>query len=376
MLLAGVRDCLAPVALGEHYHRSAMILELIHIWVHSACGGRSHRAARHSCRGLCWSGVIDRMVLHVLRHLLSGIKTCLDLGVCDVAAHDYGSVEAEPGTYRILRQLLADLAHRTVEIHLHDISLTCIAEFLRDEFIWFVVHLLYPYAVFVDLRLDVPVGGAAHTESDRAACAVARQSYHAYVVSHILSSELGAETYLAGLLKELLLELDVTESPSRLVSASWKSVIIVSGCELYGEKVLLSGSSAHYYRDVIWRAGSSSESLHLLHEERHERTRILDARLGLLIEIGLVCAASALGHAEEAVLHTLGSLDVYLCREVALGVDLVVHVQRGVLGITEILLGVSLVDTKRKSLLVTETGPYLLALLSVYDGGTGVLAER
>ena len=175
---------------------------------------------------------------------------------------------------------------------------------------------------------------------------MARQSYHAYVVRHILSSELGAETYLAGLLKELLLELDVTESPSRLVSAGWKSIIIVSGCELYGEKVLLSGSSAHYYRDVIWRAGSSSESPHLLHEERHERTRILDARLGLLIEIGLVGAAASLGYAEETVLHSFSRLYVDLSREIALGVDLVVHIQRGILGITEILLGVSLVNSQ------------------------------
>ena len=102
MLPAGVRDCLAPVALGEHYHRSAMILELIHIWVHSACGGRSHRSARHSGRGLCRSGIVDWVILHVLRHLLACVETGLDLRVSYVTADYDGTVEAEPGAYRIL----------------------------------------------------------------------------------------------------------------------------------------------------------------------------------------------------------------------------------------------------------------------------------
>ena len=42
VLAAGIGHSLAPVAFGEHNHTSAMVLELIHIRVHTACCGRAH----------------------------------------------------------------------------------------------------------------------------------------------------------------------------------------------------------------------------------------------------------------------------------------------------------------------------------------------
>ena len=72
----------------------------------------------------------------------------------------------------------------------------------------------------------------------------------------------------------------------------------------------------------------------------------------------------------------MGGLDVNLRREVALGVHLVVHVERSVLGIAEILFSVGLVDSERNGLLILEAGPNLLALFAMNDGRSGVLTER
>ena len=127
---------------------------------------------------------------------------------------------------------------------------------------------------------------------------------------------------------------------------------------------------------MIRRAGSGAEALHLLHEERNEGTRILDTGLGLLIEVTLVGRAASLGNHKETVFVTLGGLYIYLGREVALGIDLIVHIQRGILGVAEILLGVGLEDAEGYGLLILETCPDLLSLLAVHDCGAGVLTER
>ena len=126
---------------------------------------------------------------------------------------------------------------------------------------------------------------------------------------------------------------------------------------------------------MVRRAGRRSKSLHLLHKERHESARIEDS-LGHLIEVGLVGRAATLHDAEELIFHTLLSLDVDLGREVALRVDFLVHIQRSVLAVAKILLGVSLVNTLRESLGVIEAGPDLLSLFSVDNRCTCVLAER
>ena len=104
----------------------------------------------------------------------------------------------------------------------------------------------------------------------------------------------------------------------------------MGGGELHGEQVLLGGGSAYHEGNVVGRAGRRAESLHLGHEEGHEGAGI-EYGLGLLVEVGLVGGAAALGHAEEAVFVALAGFDVDLGGQVALGVDLVVHVQRGVL---------------------------------------------
>ena len=102
VLLASVGDVDGAVALSEHDHATAIILELIHVWVHTSGCGWAHRAARHTRRGLSRTSVVDRMVFEVLRHTLARIEACFDLSVRDVAAHDDGAIEGEASADRIL----------------------------------------------------------------------------------------------------------------------------------------------------------------------------------------------------------------------------------------------------------------------------------
>jgi hypothetical protein len=263
-----------------------------------------------------------------------------------------------------------------VEVNAYSITLAGIAELLRDEGSRVVVHLLDPDTVFVDLTLDVTVSRAAHTQTDRAASAVAWETDDADIVCHILATELCTKTDLIGLLEELLLELDVAESAAGLVASSRQGIVVVGRSEFDSEEVLLSAGTTNHKSDMVRRASRSTEGLHLLHEERNECARVLDAGFGLLVEVGLVGRTTTLGDAEEMVLHTLGSLKVDLSREVALGVHLVVHIKRSVLRVAEVALGIGEVYTLSESLFVAIAGPYLLALLAVDDSRTGVLAER
>ena len=82
------------------------------------------------------------------------------------------------------------------------------------------------------------------------------------------------------------------------------------------------------------------------------------------------------GYAQELVFSAFGCLQVDLCRQVALGVHLVVHVERCVLRITQVALRIGIEDTLAQRLFVAETGPYFLTLLAVDNGGTGILAQR
>ena len=126
---------------------------------------------------------------------------------------------------------------------------------------------------------------------------------------------------------------------------------------------------------MIRRAGSSAEALHLLHEEWDERARVLYPCFCLLVEVGLVGRASALHHAQEAVLHALGSLYVNLCGQVATGIHLVIHIQRSILRIAQVVLGVGVIHALGKSFLVLKASPHLLTFLAVYDSRASILAE-
>ena len=160
---------------------------------------------------------------------------------------------------------------------------------------------------------------------------MAGQTNHADVVGEVLAAELGTESQLVGFFEQLLLQFHIAESTSGLVAGGGQIVIVVCGSEFHREQVLLGRSTADDEGDVIGRTGGGAEGLHLRHEEGNERSGILDACLGLLIEVGLVGRTATFHHAEETVFVALGGLEVNLGGQVAAGVHLVVHVEGSVL---------------------------------------------
>ncbi len=354
-----------------------MVLELVNIRVHTVSRCRSHRTARIALRSLCRSGIEDRMILEILRHFLAGIQTSLQFGMSDVASHDDSTFQINAGAYRIFGEFLAHSINTFVEVNLNALcSLARLAQFLRDKFRRIRVHLLNPNTVGIDLALDIAVGRTAHAHTDRTACTVARQTNHADVVSQILTTELCTESNLVSLVEELVLQVDVAERATGLVACSRQRVVIFYRSELHGEQVLLSRRAADNESNMIRRTSGSTQRLHLLNEERQQSALVLDSSLCHRIEVSLVCRTSTLGNTNKAILVALGSLDVNLSRQVATCVHLVVHIQRSILRVAQIVLSVSIVNTERESFLVLEISPDALSLLSVDNSGTGVLTER
>ena len=202
-----------------------------------------------------------------------------------------------------------------------------------------------PDTVLVDLCLDVAVGRAAHAETDRAAGTVTGQADHTHVVGEVLTTELCAEANLMSFFEQLGLEVEVAEGAAGLVARRWQVVEIVDRAELHGQQVLLCRCAANDEADVVRRTSGCAEALHLLHEERQQCALVLNRSLGHRVEIGLVGRATAFGNHHKAVLSTLGSLDVDLCGQVALGVHLFVHGQGRILRVAQIVLSIRVVHT-------------------------------
>ena len=175
------------------------------------------------------------MIFEVLWHAFTGIQTCLDLGMSNVTTHDDGAVQAQACAHRILAQNLAHLAHGLVEVNLHGLALAGIAQFLGNQLIGFIIEFLDPDTIFVNLSLDVAVGRTTDTQTDGARCAMTGQTHHAHVVCHALAAELCAQTDVAGLLKQLLLQFDITEGTTSLVAGCGQTVVVVRAGQLDGE---------------------------------------------------------------------------------------------------------------------------------------------
>ena len=155
---------------------------------------------------------------------------------------------------------------------------------------------------------------------------MAWQTDHTDVVCKIFSSKLCAEANLVCLLQQLLFEVDVAECAACLVASGWQVIVVLYRGEFHGEEVLLCRGAANNECDMIRRTSRRAEVLHLLHKEWQQCAFILYRGLCHRIEIGLVSRAAALGHHHEAILVAFHCLDVYLCREIAACINLVVHV--------------------------------------------------
>ena len=63
VLLARIGHLLRAIALGDHDHRAAGSLKLIHIRIHAPGRGRTERTRSHTFRSLGRTGIIYRMIL-------------------------------------------------------------------------------------------------------------------------------------------------------------------------------------------------------------------------------------------------------------------------------------------------------------------------
>ena len=295
----------------------------------------------------------------------------------DIASHDDGALQVHTGADRILRQFLAHSVDALIQVDDDGVlTLASLSVFSGNQFCGIAVHLLQPDTVAVDLRLDVTVCRAAHAHTDGAAGTVTWQTNHADIVSYIFATELSTEADIMSFLQQLLLEIHIAEGTACLIARCGQRVVVLDAGQLHRQQVLLSAGATDYEGDVVRRTSSGTQALHLLHEERNQCTFVLDSGLGHRIEIGLIGGTAALGDHDEAIFCTLASLDVNLCRQVATCVHLVVHVQRSVLRVAQVVLCEGVEDTERECFLILETCPHLLAFLTMNDGGTCVLTER
>ena len=316
------------------------------------------------------------MILQILRHIFAGIQACFNLRMRNIASYNNRAVERKTGTNRVFGENLANIRHRLIKVNLYGIALTCCTQFFRDKAGRIRIHLLNPNTVFIDFALDIAVGRAAYAKADGARSAMSRQTHYAHVMRHVLSAELRTKTNLVAFLQELLFELDIAESATGLIASSGEFIVVMGRSELHGEQILLSRCTTNHDSDMIGRTSSRTEALHLLYKERDEGTGVLNARFGLLIEVGLICRTTTFGYTKEMILHTLCCFDINLCGEVAFRIYLIVHVEGRVLAVTQVLLSVGLENAKRERLFVTIARPHLLTLFAMDDGGTGILTKR
>ena len=279
------------------------------------------------------------MIFKILRHLFASIKTCFQFSVCNIASHNDGTLQVYASANRILGQFSTNSIDTLVEINLNACcALTRIAQLFRNEFCGVGIHLLEEHTVLCDLSLDIAVGRAAYAHTDGAACAVTRQTYHTDVVCQILATKLCTETYLMSLFKQFVLKVDIAECATCLVACGRQTVIILDACQLHGKQVLLGRCTTDNESDVIRRTSCCAQALHLLNEERQQCALVLNSSLGHGIEVCFVGRATTLSNHHETILITLSSLNINLCGQIATGVHLVVHIERSVLRVTQIVL--------------------------------------
>ena len=122
MLLAGFPHRRRAVALGQHDHRAAGGLEIVHERIHAARRRRAERARGVALRRLGGAGVIDRMILEIVRQPLSALQPFAQFAVREVARHDHGPAERKPGLDRIPGKLGKNLLHRPAQVDVHDLA--------------------------------------------------------------------------------------------------------------------------------------------------------------------------------------------------------------------------------------------------------------
>ena len=153
------------------------------------------------------------MVLEVLWHFLASVQTSLELSMSNVASHDDGTLQINTGANWILAQLSTYCVNTLVEVDFNTLcTLAWLAKLFRNQLCWVLIHLLQPDTVLVDFSLDVAVGRAAYTHTDRTAGTMTWEANYADVVSQVLATKLCTQADFVSLFKEFVLQVNITES--------------------------------------------------------------------------------------------------------------------------------------------------------------------
>src|SRR3954453_17512990 len=201
----------------------------------------------------------------------------------------------------------------------------------------------------------------------------------AAVVAEVLAAELRADAEGLRQLEDLLLHLDVAEPVTGAVTGCRQRVEVVRARILRRLDCELRTRAADDGREVIRGARGGAERPQLLVEKR-QHALLIEHRFGLLIEVGLVCAAAALCHEQELVRIVMpmrvSGVDLDLGRQVVARVALVPHRQRRHLRVAQVQRRVGVVDATGQVLLVAAVSQHMPAALGTHDGRTCVLAHR
>ena len=159
---------------------------------------------------------------------------------------------------------------------------------------------------------------------------MAWQADHTYVVCEELSTKLCTQAQFFRCLLQSVFQFNVAESLSQLIAFGRQVVVIFGRRQLHCLQVSLCRRTADHKRQVVGRAGSRTQRLHLLNQEGFQFPGGKQS-LGFLVEVGLIGGTTSLGNAKELVFITLHSIEIDLCRQVGASIHLVVHVEGSIL---------------------------------------------
>ncbi len=191
-------------------------------------------------------------------------------------------------------------------------------------------------------------------------------------MGEIFAAELRAEAEVLRFQQQFLLQLHVAESLPMFVTFGRQAIVVFGGGQLDGFQRRFRRSPADDKGDMVRRTSGGPQGAHLLDQIVFQLRRG-DQRFGFLVQIGFVSRAAALGDAEEFILIAIGSIEVNLRRQVGAGVNLFIHIQRGVLRIAQVVLDIGVVHPLRQGGLIASAGPDALTFFTHDDRGAGVL---
>ena len=300
VLLAGVRDRLAPVPLRKHDHAGAILLEGVDVGIHATGGRRAERPARVALGGLRGAGVVDRMVLEIVRQTLAAIEPLFQFRVRDVSSDDECSRQLDARLDGVLRELSEDVFHRPVQVDVDDVAAQLTRVDVRQVFGGLRLQLLEEEPLGRDLAVDLAVGGAGDADADGTGRPVARQAYDAHVVAEVLAAELRSDAHRSRHLVHLFLHLEVPEAAPVFVASRRERVEVFRRRQLDRLQRELGGRASDDDGEMVGRTGGSAQGLHRLVEELRHRDRV-EQGLRLLVQHALVGRTTALGDEVELV---------------------------------------------------------------------------